>query len=66
MAIITSNRETSCKHIIQVDVDPPTLNNMQVGLEPQEEPNSNTKIDHRREISGGVKDFILACDREQH
>lgn len=50
--------------MIQVDVDPPVVNNIQVVSEPLEEPNSYIKIYHKPEGSGGIKYCIIVLDRE--
>lgn len=52
--------------MIQVDVDLPLVNNLQVVLDQQEKPGSDTEIDHKPEVSSGVHDYIIVCDREPH
>lgn len=54
--VSTCEGGTSRKWVIQLDVDRPLVNNMQVVPKPQEEPSSDTEIDHGIEFSGGVHD----------
>lgn len=65
---LSNHLQKMCQHLkeklptnrwFNVDVDPPPVSNISVVPKPQEEPDSDIKIDHRPEVSSVVEYYTI-------
>ena len=64
LVVSTCEGETSSNEVIQVDIDPPPVSNIQLVHEPQAKPGFVTEIDNVPKVSDGVHDYCLVHDKE--